>query len=177
MKKNKSPKPGKQFKKSEQLLRPDVAYHNPDGTVTILEYKNPVNQVKRFAANLKALRKSKKLTLAKVQEMTGISNAYLSQIEQGKRAFPTIKILYPLSKVYGVSIPYLHGAQFRKGIAPLNKGDILWTNVDNSKIKKFVNSYEKLSAAGQAQLETYARFLLSHEMAHNAMNAKKKNKK
>ena len=44
------------------------------------------------------------LTLRQVQEATGISNAYLSQLENGKIKHPSAQVLYSLSKLYGCNI-------------------------------------------------------------------------
>ena len=43
------------------------------------------------------------LTLRKVEEMTGISNAYISQVENAKIIQPTPKILRKLSDCYELS--------------------------------------------------------------------------
>jgi hypothetical protein len=55
---------------------------------------------------LKGIRQSKKMTLRDVQKATkgSISNAYLCQLESGKRVNPSPHFLYVLSKVYNV--PY-----------------------------------------------------------------------
>lgn len=53
---------------------------------------------------LKALREAKTLSLRDVEGRTGISNAFLSQIESGKVKQPSPMILYKLSELYGV--PY-----------------------------------------------------------------------
>src|SRR5215471_10580016 len=52
---------------------------------------------------LKTARESRRLTLRAVEGATGISNAYLSQLEGGKVREPSPQILFKLSKVYGVS--------------------------------------------------------------------------
>ncbi|SRR6266487_669689 len=44
------------------------------------------------------------LTLRQVEEVTGISNAYLSQLETGKIAQPSPNYLYKLAEVY--RLPY-----------------------------------------------------------------------
>lgn len=44
------------------------------------------------------------LTLRAVEEATGISNAYLSQLEKGKIKRPSPLVLYKLSDVY--KVPY-----------------------------------------------------------------------
>lgn len=59
---------------------------------------------KSFGLYLKAIRQGKKMSLRAVEEATDkeISNAYLSQLENGKIAKPSPHILHHLSEVYGV---------------------------------------------------------------------------
>lgn len=54
---------------------------------------------------LKSVREGLGITLRDVEEATekGVSNAYLSQLENGKIARPSPNILHSLAKVYGVS--------------------------------------------------------------------------
>ena len=47
------------------------------------------------------------LTLRKVEELTGISNAYISQVEHAKIIQPTPKILRKFSDCYELSYPRL----------------------------------------------------------------------
>lgn len=53
--------------------------------------------------HLKRIRKEKRLTLRAVEEKTKISNAYLSQIENGKITKPSPSVLYKLANCYGIS--------------------------------------------------------------------------
>lgn len=53
---------------------------------------------------LKVARKAKRLTLREVEELTGISNAYLSQLESGKVKQPSPINLNKLGEAY--DIPY-----------------------------------------------------------------------
>jgi transcriptional regulator with XRE-family HTH domain len=53
---------------------------------------------------LKRIRRERGLTLRAVERKTEISNAYLSQIENGKITKPSPSILYKLANHYG--IPY-----------------------------------------------------------------------
>jgi transcriptional regulator with XRE-family HTH domain len=53
---------------------------------------------------LKDLRDRSGLTLRQVEEATGISNAYLSQLENGKIKHPSAQSLYTLSKLYSTNI-------------------------------------------------------------------------
>jgi HTH-type transcriptional regulator, competence development regulator len=52
---------------------------------------------------LQAARRNKKLTLRAVEQATGVSNAYLSQLESGKIQKPSPITLHKLSDIYGVS--------------------------------------------------------------------------
>lgn len=58
-----------------------------------------------LGAFLADLRNAKRLSLRQVEEATGrsVSNAYLSQMEQGKIRQPSPNVLYSLARVYGVS--------------------------------------------------------------------------
>lgn len=56
---------------------------------------------------LKDLRKRGGLTLRQIEEATGISNAYLSQLENGKIKHPSAQSLYTLAKLYSTDIEYL----------------------------------------------------------------------
>jgi len=55
----------------------------------------------------KALRQAKGMTLREVESKTGISNAYLSQIESEKVKQPSPVHLYKLAELYGVSYEIL----------------------------------------------------------------------
>ena len=50
--------------------------------------------------NFKSMRKAKGLTLRKVEELTGISNPYLSQLETGKIASPSYNTVRALVMLY-----------------------------------------------------------------------------
>ncbi|MCW2462608.1 helix-turn-helix domain-containing protein [Elizabethkingia anophelis] len=56
---------------------------------------------------LKSARKNVGLTLRQVEEMTDISNAYLSQLENDKIKNPSVNILSKLSSLYKVSLKTL----------------------------------------------------------------------
>ncbi|MED4403728.1 transcriptional regulator [Metabacillus fastidiosus] len=50
-----------------------------------------------FGKFLKRIREEKGLTLREIQELSGVSNSYLSQLENGKRGLPSPDIL---KKIY-----------------------------------------------------------------------------
>jgi HTH-type transcriptional regulator, competence development regulator len=56
---------------------------------------------------LRNTRKECGLTLRAVEEKTGVSNSYLSQLETNKIAFPSPKFLHKLAELYGVSYEHL----------------------------------------------------------------------
>jgi transcriptional regulator with XRE-family HTH domain len=51
---------------------------------------------------LKSVREDRGFTLRDVEAATGISNAYLSQLESGKIRRPSVQYIYALSKIYGI---------------------------------------------------------------------------
>ena len=53
---------------------------------------------------LRAMREAKALSLRQVEAKSGISNAFISQMESGKVKQPSPVMLYKLAEVYGV--PY-----------------------------------------------------------------------
>jgi len=52
---------------------------------------------------LKRVREEKRFTLRAVEEKTGISNAYLSQVENGKIVRPSPSVLHKLAECYEAS--------------------------------------------------------------------------
>lgn len=59
----------------------------------------------RLAKILKDIRKIRKLSLREVEEKTGISNAYLSQLERGEAENPSPQKLHSLARCY--EVPYV----------------------------------------------------------------------
>ena len=57
-----------------------------------------------LGSELRGIRKAHGATLRGVEEATGISNAYLSQLENGKIAKPSPNFLYKLARFY--EVPY-----------------------------------------------------------------------
>lgn len=66
-----------------------------------------LSNMTEFGNYLNALRKKKGYTLRKVEEISGVSNAYLSQLENGKIKSPSLSVLHKLSKAFGVSYSLL----------------------------------------------------------------------
>jgi transcriptional regulator with XRE-family HTH domain len=63
----------------------------------------------RVGSRLRALRRHRNLTLVELAAETGFSISTLSRLESGKRR-PTLEVLIPLARVYGVPLDELVGA-------------------------------------------------------------------
>ncbi len=63
-----------------------------------------------FGEYLKLLREKQRMSLRDVERRAGVSNAYLGQIEQGKRPPPHPNILKKLAPLYGVPVYELMAA-------------------------------------------------------------------
>jgi hypothetical protein len=63
-----------------------------------------------LAERLKWCRKVKQKTLREVETATGVSNAYISQLENGRITDPGVKRLSFLAKYYGVTLDDLLGS-------------------------------------------------------------------
>lgn len=57
----------------------------------------------KLAEELKRIREIKDVSLREVEKDTGISNAYLSQLERGEAKNPSPDILYKIAEYYSVS--------------------------------------------------------------------------
>jgi transcriptional regulator with XRE-family HTH domain len=73
---------------------------NDDDLETVLTAVGP---------RLRALRRERDTTLAQLSESTGISLSTLSRLESGQRK-PTLELLLPLAKAFGVQLDELVGA-------------------------------------------------------------------
>jgi len=63
--------------------------------------------MKSLGKTLKNSRELMQFTLRQVEEATGISNAYLSQIENDKIKKPSANVLYKLANIYHVELDIL----------------------------------------------------------------------
>ena len=60
-----------------------------------------------LAERLSCLRYVKKVSLREVEAQTGVSNAYLSQLETGKISDPGVGIISKLAEYYGASLDFV----------------------------------------------------------------------
>lgn len=66
--------------------------------------------MKSLGSTLRELREIQSLTLRQVEEATGISNAYLSQLENDKIGKPSANTLWKLANIYNVDLDTLLAA-------------------------------------------------------------------
>ena len=86
---------------------------------------------------LRKIRLENELTLRDIEEITGISNAYNSQLESGKIGKPSIEVMYKLSKVYNVDfLELLIGCgllEENPAIKSLNRGKTVSEKIEDLK--------------------------------------------
>ena len=66
--------------------------------------------MKSLGKTLKDSRELIRFTLRQVEEATGISNAYLSQLENDKIKKPSANVLYKLASIYNIELDVLLAA-------------------------------------------------------------------
>jgi transcriptional regulator with XRE-family HTH domain len=106
--------------------------------------------MKSLGSTLKDARELIRLTLRQVEEVTGISNAYLSQLENDKIKKPSANVLYKLSDIYNIELNTLLAAA----------GIIEKQTSHKSKLLNTVAfSAETLTPKEEEELLEYLRFL------------------
>jgi len=104
---------------------------------------------------LKSIRENVSLTLRDVETATGISNAYLSQLENDKIKKPSANVLYKLASVYKIDLNILLMAAgiIEKKAQKAKK---------ESQLEKEIAFYkDKLSATEQQDVIQFIKFLKS----------------
>jgi transcriptional regulator with XRE-family HTH domain len=106
--------------------------------------------MKSLGKTLKDARELIPLTLRQVEEATGISNAYLSQLENEKIKKPSANVLYKLASIYNLELNTLLAAS----------GIIEKSSPQKSKLLNTIAlSAETLSADEEKALLDYLRYL------------------
>ena len=113
--------------------------------------------VEKLSKELKNIRKLRRLSLREVEEKTGISNAYLSQLERGEAENPTPQKLQKLAKCYDV--PYV---DLMKAAGYLKAGTQSAAQTDLSGFQVALMS-ANLTEAEQEQVLKYIKFLKSED--------------
>lgn len=116
-----------------------------------------------FSVLLKTLRTNKKLTLAKLSDMTGISASYLNRLELGDRSTPSISILNTLSEVldFPISSSLQTANTSGDGRVPTVE-QLLYANAF-----KFSKDDEKLDIGSKEKLIDLVKFVLEMEWGDN----------
>jgi len=117
--------------------------------------------LKTLGANLQEIRNLRKLSLREVEAATGISNAYLSQLENDKIKNPSPNFLYKLSVLYEVDYQLLMEKAGYAGpvkSSPDSKKDSFGPK---TLLGAALFSTENLTPAEEEQLVKYLRFLRS----------------
>ena len=100
---------------------------------------------------LKKIRKQRNLTLRAVEERTGISNAYLSQLENNKISFPSPKFLDKLAMLYDLSYEQL----MKLAGYPVSSGK------EQALAFRLESSFEDLTQDEKTKVQEYIQFLRS----------------
>ena len=106
--------------------------------------------VKSLGNTLKGYRELMNLTLRQVEDVTGISNAYLSQLENDRIKNPSANVLYKLASLYHVELDTLLVAS---GIITKNAPQ------KNKLFNTIAFSAESLTEEDEQELLNYLRFL------------------
>lgn len=81
----------------------------------------PLEDDLRIAANLRTIRSSRGLTLSQLSEISGVSMAHLSRLENGERT-PTVRTMLQLARAYGVSLGELAGESLTERGSHVSRG-------------------------------------------------------
>ena len=103
---------------------------------------------------LKSSRELIPLTLRQVEDATGISNAYLSQLENEKIKKPSANVLYKLSSLYRVDLNVLLSAA---GI--IEKSETAEKKPSSNLLKNIAFYAENLTEEEEKKVLEYIKFL------------------
>jgi transcriptional regulator with XRE-family HTH domain len=115
--------------------------------------------MKTIGSTLKEAREINALTLRQIEEGTGISNAYLSQLENDKIKNPSALVLFKLASIYNVDLNTLLS---ETGI--INKKTTTEITIDQEWTKRFAFSAGNLTENQKTQVMDYIQFLKSKDV-------------
>lgn len=111
---------------------------------------------------LKNARKNISLTLRQVEDFTGISNAYLSQLENDKIKNPSVNILSKLSSLYKVSLKtLLSDGNF------IDKKEVKEEEINMDFAQKIAFRAENLTEDERKDILRYLEFIKSKKVAND----------
>lgn len=105
---------------------------------------------------IKEARKRNGFTLKQVEDALGISNAYLSQLENEKIKSPSANILYKLSSLYGVQLKDLLASA-----GMIEKKEESLTSEHSDFVERIAFSSENMSADERAEVLRFLEYLKS----------------
>ena len=114
-----------------------------------------------FGEYIKRMRLDRGMSLRDVEVKTGISNAYLSQVERGKRNIPSTKVLFKLAQAYGISMEYLIIRQVKE--LEKKQESFSQSKLPPPDTEYITTNYEKLSEDGKQSLKDFLQFLIDKE--------------
>lgn len=119
---------------------------------------------KELSKLLKKIRKAKEFSLREVEEITGISNSYLSQIERSTEKVPSIRTLSRLSEAYGYPLSKMADLVIGNKVYEFK---VIPKYAEGTKqaanIQYIIRRYSQLTDNGKKQLLDYLSFLLKQE--------------
>lgn len=113
---------------------------------------------KPLAEALKMMRKAKSESLRDVETATGISNAYLSQLERGDASNPTAAMLHKLATHF--EVPYEHLLAWAGQLIPTKQSGRSPLTAAEVALKS-----AKLSQAEEKEVAQFVQFLVSRRKA------------
>ena len=116
--------------------------------------------MKSLGSTLRQSRELATLTLREVEEVTGISNAYLSQLENDKIKRPSASVLYKLASVYKIELDTLLVAA---GIIEKTAQKKQEVPVNQEWLKRLAFYSDNLSEDQKNQVLDYLKFLKSQK--------------
>ncbi len=109
----------------------------------------------KFGKFLKQLREARNMTLRDVEKQAHISTAYLSQVENGLRSAPTMKVLSRLAEAYGVRVSLLA----EQAEAEIREQDVQTQSPPAPDTQFLSRGYEKLSEENKNKLKSFLDYL------------------
>jgi transcriptional regulator with XRE-family HTH domain len=108
---------------------------------------------------LKKLREARGLKLRQVEEKSGISNGYLTQLENNKIKEPSPNILHKLADVYNVPYSKLMRAAGYFVPAPEKEAEVKPSFANSDRLSSYALSTANLNPEEEEALVDYLRYL------------------
>jgi transcriptional regulator with XRE-family HTH domain len=118
-------------------------------------------EANEFGIYLKELRTGKKMTIRKLEMLSEVSNAYISQLERGERGIPSPDILEKLAKPLGVDYEKLmaKAGYIKKYEKNKVKEEIMKYEINDQK-RKLIEMYDALPKDKQNILDRLAEVMI-----------------